>query len=374
MGPAVPFPREDEPLAGAPEELVCGDDRPKRASGALVGAPHLASLSGGDVGDPDRPGKRPPPRRERERSPLVRDSDEREAVPVGRPDGRGVPIEAWVQIAKAPRFEVEASHEGVIASSADEGEPASVRRPAKRAGAPADLEQPLGLRAAGRSFTRGLRFTCRLLFTRGSRLVLGSRLALGSRVTRRRQLGRPDLVLAKERDPVAARGHGRGAADGQPSRPAGRRSLYLHDPDGLLRPVGGAPRVGGLALSVRPAAPHEEDPIAVGSEREARQILAVVLLVGGELPAPELRGPGDPYVAHALRVLDPGHGVPGGRRHEARREGRGEDPIEAERLLGRRRREPERGGDRRRGEVRRSQDRVAAGVESHDQTSFLVSQ
>src|SRR5579884_2423223 len=117
------------------------------------------------------------------------------------------------------------------------------------------------------------------------------------------------------------------AAIGEPAR---RIARERRDPDGLLdtgADIGGVRR-GSVHLEV--AAADIDDGAAVGSPRQIVDLLAVVLVVRGQLAAFVGGSLRDPDVAGALLIENPGHGAPGGRGSKGARERRAQNLLDGE--------------------------------------------
>src|SRR5205085_11185313 len=97
--------------------------------------------------------------------------------------------------------------------------------------------------------------------------------------------------------------------------PVDGQNLLLHS-----RRVARGVRV--LARAVLLAAAHEDDPVAVGAEREVAQLLPVVTVEVRQLSRLKLRPFGDPNVAPAFRVKGPCDALAAARGGEFGREGR----------------------------------------------------
>src|ERR1043165_5986843 len=119
--PAVLLPRKDDAVAD-PMQRIVGVGAAENRALAFVRAPQLAALAGGRVGDADRPRRPAPLRREDEELLARRDADERDVLRVGRPDRRGVAVDARIEIADLLRGDVDDADERVLRARRDEGD------------------------------------------------------------------------------------------------------------------------------------------------------------------------------------------------------------------------------------------------------------
>ena len=121
---------------------------------------------------------------------------------------------------------------------------------------------------------------------------------------------RPNLIVLEVSE-HAPRGEGRKVTFRNLDRLA---ALQRGGPEGDLRLLRARRRVGGeLAfgwpVGVMVAAADVDEPAAVWAERQAGDLLAVVLRVACQRPGREAGAVRDPDVAHAVYVLHPGDAV-----------------------------------------------------------------
>src|SRR5258706_505222 len=91
------FPGEDDAIARAPEQLVVGDHGMEGAARTIRSVPEFAAFSRVNVGETNRP------RLSRgthwaKRAAGGRDAVEGNLLSIGRPNGIGIAIDAWVEI------------------------------------------------------------------------------------------------------------------------------------------------------------------------------------------------------------------------------------------------------------------------------------
>src|SRR5207244_11358842 len=137
-------------------------------------------------------------------------------------------VEGWIEEAQRLPGDVVHGDEGAIATVADEGELAAVRRPAQRARRPAGADQLFG----------------------------------GGRIGERRP---PHLAALEQCDAVALGGDRGRIAFAQPAHHAAR---HRDEPDLLLYRGRDAAWVGNLAAPVGAAAPGVDDRLPVGGPSE----------------------------------------------------------------------------------------------------------
>ncbi len=246
---------------------VAGDARGAVAH-PRAARPGGACLTRLHVADPQRPRLRL--RLERRHAALPRAADEEDLRPVGRPRRRAVARGGRRNVAQRLIQAREQRDEAVIAAVGDEGERRAVGRPGGRLG-----------RAAREHLLGGLRPVER---------------------------PDPDLPVLHERDAMRLRRGRRIVAVGDERRRAA--ALGGNGPDLHLRLHGAAGRIGLKVAFRRPvgsvvAAADVDDRLSVIGERDARQFLPVVLVVGRDLARGEVRRVGDVDVAGAVFVEGP---------------------------------------------------------------------
>src|ERR1700733_6548004 len=101
MQPAVTFPRKNDAIPGAPEQLICSNHILSRAARSGICFKHLATGSSLHISDPNRPriGSRRVSRMIIENTGGG-DTAKRDARSVGRPGGVAVAIDAGIEEAK----------------------------------------------------------------------------------------------------------------------------------------------------------------------------------------------------------------------------------------------------------------------------------
>src|SRR5580658_10235501 len=97
MAPAISFPRENQAIP-RPEDLAGCNDGVEHAAGAWGGMKHLACGAGLDVYYANRPRLTFPLRAKLKSAGGCRDSQKRDLFSVGRPNRRGIAIDAGVQV------------------------------------------------------------------------------------------------------------------------------------------------------------------------------------------------------------------------------------------------------------------------------------
>jgi hypothetical protein len=274
VGPAVALPGKHEPVAH-PEQLLLGSQPAEHAAISFRSLPHFpAPASPGGIHDSNGP-RRPTPHGG-EILVLVhcRDAQKRHAPAVGRPHRGIVVLHAGIQVMDRLGRRVVHSHEAVIPTAAYKCETRAVRGPMQSAILAACMDQ---------------------LF----RLLLAIVVAVQRRG--------PNLPFAHERHASAFRRHGRTVAlADQPRRLPGRRAGHCHNPHLLLRAFRIVGRIGILARPIGTLAAHVDDLAAVGRPLQFGDFLPVVFGVCGDAMAAILGRLGNPDVAHAARVVDPG--------------------------------------------------------------------
>src|SRR5579862_315845 len=105
MGPSVFFPRKNQPIARAPQELICSYDFPENASAAFRCPPSLARFSAFDLVDMNRPRCARSLGTKQQVALGGRRSNERQTFAIGRPNRLTIPVRTWVHISQAFRIQ-----------------------------------------------------------------------------------------------------------------------------------------------------------------------------------------------------------------------------------------------------------------------------
>ena len=126
----------------------------------------------------------------------------------------------------------------------------------------------------------------------------------------------PDFIFAEEDQAVASGRYGWVAAFGDFARRASERG----NPDGLFDALRKACGVRVVAMVFEISAAYEDEGAAVGGPSELGDLLAIVIVIVRKAAAGVSGGVGEPDVARAMLIENPGDGAAFGGGGEIRRE------------------------------------------------------